>query len=93
MRGIRGKCWRAPAVEGPVNTAIPASSQNGAIAPHRTVTAEASTAKDARSSHRIFGNRLYRTLPHGEQDGMRSRRFGCEVPAVRMKQQAMVLTG
>ena len=36
---------------------------------------------------------MNRTLPHGEQDGMRSRWLGYEVPAVRMKQQAMVLTG
>ena len=41
MRGIRGTCWRAPAVEGPVNTAIRAPSQNGATAPHRLVTAKA----------------------------------------------------
>jgi hypothetical protein len=41
MRGIWGKCWRAPAVDDPVNTAIPAPAQNGATAPHRSMTAEA----------------------------------------------------
>ena len=60
--------------------------------PTSSGTVGAISCRNVLARRQLFLERLW-ALPHGEQDGMRSRRLGCEVLAVRMKQQAMVLTG